>query len=66
MRLGSEWKWLFAAEAALLTGAVGVARPGGVGGVGPFALNLPLDAVAETDERSTESPSALVAVLGTR
>ena len=54
---------LLSGEAALLTGAIGVAGAGGVGRVRPFALDLPLRIVREGDERGAEGPCAFVAVL---
>ena len=54
---------LLAGETASLAGAVGVAGAGGVGRVGPLALDLPLGAVRESDQRCAKRPRALVAVL---
>src|SRR5579862_672758 len=52
-----------ASEAAFLSGAVRVSRSGVVGIVRPFALNLPLRAVGETDQRRAEGPRALIAIF---
>src|SRR5437764_1250361 len=50
-------------QAALLTGIIGVAGSGSVGGVRPLALDLPLRPIAERHQRYVEGPRAFVAVL---
>src|SRR5690348_15219223 len=55
---------LLAGQAAQLAAAVRVARAGSIGGIGPFALDLPLRAAGEGDQRRPERPGALVSILG--
>ena len=54
---------LLPVQTALLTLAVGVSRTRGVGGVGPFTLDLPLAPVREGHRGNIEGPGALVAVF---
>src|SRR6202035_4808742 len=54
---------LLAGQAALLPGAVRVAGPSRVCGVGPLTLDLPFGAVGERHQRRAKGPCALVAVL---
>ena len=54
---------LVTVEASLLARAVGIADPGGVSVVGPLALDLPLSAVTERDQRDIESPRAFIPIL---